>query len=80
MGDSVCSCVLACTEPVARYESGCPSDVQYGCCYTSQTFEPDDACSCWTDSGLMQLGQTCEQLLQLAETAVATRVDACSND
>ena len=28
----------------------------------------------------MQLGPTCEQLLQLAETAGARRVDACSND
>lgn len=79
MQQSACSCVLASTEPVAPYESGCPSEVSYVCCYTSDTFKADDACSCWTQPGLMQLGQTCDQLLQLAESAGATRVDSCSN-
>lgn len=80
MQQAACSCVLASTEPVAPYESGCPNEVQYVCCYTSETLNPDDACSCWTESGLEQLGQTCEQLLQLVESAGAARVDSCSND
>jgi hypothetical protein len=80
MQQSACSCVLASTEPVAPYESGCPSGVSYVCCYTSDTFNADDACSCWTQPALTQLGQTCAQLLQLAESAGAMRVDSCSND
>jgi hypothetical protein len=80
MQGAACSCVLAATEPVAPLESGCPDEAAFVCCYTSDTFNPDDACSCWTESGLMQLGQTCEELLQVVESAGATRVDTCSND
>lgn len=77
---ATCTCSLATTNIVPPVESGCPSDVPWACCYTSTTFNTNDACSCWTEARLQQIGQTCEQLLQLVESAGATRVDSCSND
>jgi len=77
---ATCTCSLATTEIVHPVESGCPSDVPWDCCYTSTTFNTDDACSCWTETRLQQIGQTCEQLLQLVQSAGAKRVDSCTNN
>lgn len=77
---ATCTCTLATTEVVAPVESGCPSDVTWVCCSVSTTFNTNDACSCWTETRLQQIGQTCEQVLQAVESAGGHRVNSCSNN